>query len=202
MRFPVAVGAGAHQRSHEARGAPERPAVSLRGDGRLDGWLHGVRRIDHARRLEANVRLPRAAGRGRRFGSHRGRAGRTQRLRLCRPGREVPGRRRLASGRLLGRRCDRPRDLGDGAVAARRLDGRPGRRPHRRFGGDSPADDRAHDHRLRDAGRVLEPARFRRRASVQPSVGHGAPHAIAASTRRTGSKSASARCRRSRCTKR
>ena len=36
--------------------------------------------------------------------------------------------------------------------------------------------DRAHDHRLRDAGLLFEPARLRRRAPVQPPVGHGAPH--------------------------
>ena len=130
------------QRSHEAGVPPERPAVSLRGDGRVDGRLHGVRRIDHARRLEANVRLPRAARRRRRSGSHRRRAGRTECLRLCRPRGEVPGRGRLDSGRLPGRRSDRPRELGDGADAARRVDGRPGRHPQRRFRSDSPAHDR------------------------------------------------------------
>ena len=81
---------GLDQRPHEAGGASERPAVSFGGDGRLDGRLHGVRRIDHARRLEANVRLPGAAGRGGRFGSHCRRAGGAQRLGLRRPGREVP----------------------------------------------------------------------------------------------------------------
>ena len=41
----------------------------------------------------------------------------------------------------------------------------------------SPPHDRADDHRLRDASRVFQPARLRRRAPVQPSVGHGASHA-------------------------
>ena len=90
---------------------------------------------------------------------------------------KMPGRRRLDSGRLPGRRADQPVPVGRRAVASARVDAKSWRRPHGRLRNDSPPLDRADDDRLRDAVGPLEPPRLGRRASVQPPLGHGGSQA-------------------------
>ena len=54
-RRPDRRGVRLDQRPHEARLASLRAAISFRSDRRLDGRLHRLRRINHARRFEANI---------------------------------------------------------------------------------------------------------------------------------------------------
>ena len=165
---------GCHQRPDQARITPQRPSLHDRRNRRLDGRIYGLRSLDHEGRKQTDVRLPGSARHAVRPLDRRGGSRRTLRIGIRRPDRQDPGRRRLDAGRRRGGRPDRPVRLRAGSGRPPGGVVRPGRSSCRRRRKDRTAGRRAAVERLRHAGRPVEPPRLRSRASVQPSVGHGA----------------------------
>jgi len=94
------------QRYYQARVASRRPALHVRGDGRVDGWVRLVRRVDHSGWIEGYFLLARRRAWFGGSGNHLRRAGRTERGGVRRLAGESHRRRGLDPRRCAGRRAE------------------------------------------------------------------------------------------------